>query len=81
VIPGEGTVFFGPYRSTGPWGALEAENGVLQASNGDSRRLPAPTRRDDGTMAGDGWTFKAAPGWVVREGARAGDYEVIREQP
>jgi hypothetical protein len=36
---------------------------------------------DDGTFAGDGWTFKAAPGWVVREGARRGDYEVVRQQP
>ena len=79
VIPG-GTVFFGPYRAAGPWGTLEAENGVLQASDGLSRRLPAPTRRDDGTVSGDGWTFKGAPGWVVREGARPGDYEVVRQQ-
>ena len=34
---------------------------------------------DMGTQ--DGWTFKAAPAWVVREGARRGDYEVVRQQP
>ena len=42
------------------------------------RRSSGATTR---TFAGDGWTFKAAPGWVVREGARLGDYEVVRQQP
>lgn len=81
VIPGIGTVYFGAYRSSGDWGTLEAEKGVLVASDGGSRRVAAPVRRDDVTVAGDGWTFKAAPGWVVREGARRGDYEVVRQQP
>ena len=80
VIPGIGTVYFGPYRASGGWGALEAETGVLIASDGRSRRVSAPVRRDDGTFAGDGWTFRVAPGWVVREGARRGDYEVVRQQ-
>ena len=81
VIPGEGTVYFGPYRASGSWGALEAEQGVLVASDGGSRRLAAPARPDGATIAGDGWTFKAAAGWVVREGARRGDYEVVRQEP
>jgi hypothetical protein len=81
VIPGVGTVYFGSFRASGPWGTLEAEQGVLVASDGSSRRVPAPARRDDGAFAGDGWTFKAAPGWVVRDGARPGDYEVVRQQP
>jgi hypothetical protein len=81
VIPGVGTVYFHAFRSSGDWGTLEAEKGVLVASDGRTRRIPAPMRRDDGTFAGDGWTFKAAPGWVVREGARRGDYEVVRQQP
>jgi hypothetical protein len=80
VIPGIGTVYFGPFRASGGWGTLEAEKGVLVATDGSSRRVPAPVRRDDGTFAGDGWTFKAAPGWVVREGSRRGDYEVVRQQ-
>jgi hypothetical protein len=79
VIPSVGTVYFGSFRASGDWGALEAEKGVLVASDGRSRRVAAPVRRDDGTFAGDGWTFKAAPGWVVREGARRGDYEVVRQ--
>ena len=81
VIAGIGTVYFGPFRASGTWGTLEAEKGVLVESDGRSRRVPAPVRRDDGTFAGDGWTFKAAPGWVVREGARRGDFEVVRKQP
>ena len=79
VIPGVGTVYFGSFRASGPWGTLEAEKGALVATDGSFRRVPAPVRRDDGTFAGDGWTFKAAPGWVVREGARRGDYEVVRQ--
>ena len=81
VIPGIGTVYFGPYRASGAWGTLEAEKGVLVASDGRSRRAAAPVRRDDGTVAGDGWTFKAAAGWVVRDGARRGDFEVVRQSP
>jgi hypothetical protein len=81
VIPGAGTVYFGVYRASGDWGALEAEKGVLVASDGGSRRVSAPVRRDDATVAGEGWTFKAASGWMVREGARQGDYEVVRRQP
>jgi hypothetical protein len=80
-IPGVGTVYFGPYNASGEWGTLSAEKGVLIASDGRSRCVSAPVRRDDGTFTGDGWTFKAAAGWVVREGARRGDYEVVRQQP
>jgi hypothetical protein len=80
-IPGVGTVYFGPYNAAGEWGTLSADKGVLIASDGRSRRVSAPVRRDDGTITGDGWTFKAAAGWMVRDGARRGDYEVVRQQP
>jgi hypothetical protein len=80
VIPDVGTVWFGGYRASGNWGTLEAEKGVLVASAGSWRRVSAPQLRDSVTLYGDGWTFKAAPGWVVREGARRGDYEVVRQQ-
>jgi hypothetical protein len=78
VIPGSGTVYFGAFKASGPWGTLEAEKGVLVASDGRTRRVSVPVRRDDVTVTGDGWTFKAAAGWVIREGARRGDYEVVR---
>jgi hypothetical protein len=79
VIPGSGTVFFGPYRLAGAWGTLEAENGVLVTSDGSSRVVPGPARHDERTVSGDGWTVKTAPGWIVRDGARQGDYEVVRQ--
>ena len=81
VIPSAGTVYFNPYRLSGRCGTLSAENGVLVAPDGGSRRLPAPVRGEDATISGDGWTFKAAPGWILREGARRGDYEVVQQQP
>ena len=79
VIPGVGTVYFHAFRASGEWGSLEAEKGVLVATDGRSRRVPAPVRKDDVTFTGDGWTFKAAAGWVIREGARKGDFEVVRQ--
>jgi hypothetical protein len=77
VIPDVGTIWFGEYHQKGEWGALDADRGVLVTSDGRTRRLPAPVRRDETTISGDGWTLKLAPGWVVREGARRGDYEVV----
>jgi len=81
VIPDAGTVYFGKYIMSGPWGRLEAGNGVLIATDGGTRRLPAPVPGDDATIAGDGWTLQAGPGWVIRAGARMGDYELVRRQP
>jgi hypothetical protein len=80
VIPGEGTVYFGDYRQSGEWGVLEATRGVLLSTDGGTRRLPAPVPGDSTAISGDGWTFKAAAGWVVRAGARQGDYVVVRQQ-
>jgi hypothetical protein len=79
VIPDIGTIYFHAYRMTGPWGALEADKGVLVSTDGRTRRLPAPVWGDSTTISGDGWRFNAAPGWMVREGARRGDYEVVRQ--
>jgi hypothetical protein len=39
-----------------------------------------PVRGDDTTISGDGWTFKAGEGWIIRPGARPGDYEAVRRQ-
>jgi hypothetical protein len=80
VIPGVGTVYFHTYSASGPWGRLEAEKGVLLASDGRSRSVPAPVRREGSIVSGNGWTFTAAPGWTIREGARQGDLEVVKEQ-
>ena len=81
AIPGSGTIFFGAFRFTGRPGSLVAEKGVLVSSDGGARTVAGPTRQDDRTLTGDGWTFTAAPGWIIREGARRGDYEVVQQQP
>jgi hypothetical protein len=81
VIPGIGTVYFGMFSWSGERGTITADKGVLIESDSNVRRLPAPMRRDDSTAAGDGWAFMAKPGWVIREGSRSGDYEVVRQQP
>ena len=79
AIPGTGTVYLGTFSWSGERGTIAAERGVLVETEGNVRRLPAPVRRDDSTAVGDGWTFTAKPGWVIREGSRRGDYEVVRQ--
>jgi hypothetical protein len=81
VIPDAGTVYFHTYRMSGTCGSLEAEAGVLESSDGGSRRLAAPVRGTESTISGDGWTFRAGAGWAIRDGARPGDYQVVRQQP
>jgi hypothetical protein len=79
TIPDVGTIYFGEYHQTGEWGALDANKGVLVSTDGRTRRLPAPVPGNGSTISGDGWTLKPAPGWAVREGARRGDYEVVKQ--
>ena len=79
AIPDVGTIYFGEYHMTGAWGALDADKGVLVSTDGRTRRLATPVWGDSTTISGDGWKFKAAPGWVVRAGARPGDYEVVKQ--
>lgn len=79
VIPDAGTVYFGTYRQRGQWGTLEADSGVLVSSDGRRRFLARPVLSDSTTVSGVGWSFKAAPGWVIRPGARRGDFELVRQ--
>jgi hypothetical protein len=79
-VAGEGRMLVFRYRAI-VWSGAAAALAIGLLTDGGSRRLPAPVRGDDVTISGDGWTFRAAAGWVVREGARRGDYEVVRQQP
>ena len=79
VIPGAGTVYFHPYRRSGPCGTLAAENGVLEASDGVPLRLPAPVRGDDATIS-ETVDVQGCAGCVIREGG-AGRLEAVRPQP
>lgn len=77
-LPGAGTVYVRPYRTSGVWGTLEATNGVLISDDG-KRRLPGPVRIEGATLTGDGWKVIVAAGWTVRPGTRSGDYQIIRD--
>ena len=80
-IPGAGTIY-PTYRVSGEWGSLEAELVLVSA---DERTLalpaPAPARLEGKSLSGEGWKVTLNDGWVVRPGARKGDYEVIRAPP
>lgn len=74
-----GTIYFGPFRASGPWGKLEAEKGVLVSTDGSSRRVAAPIKIDATTFHGDGWKLSVSSGWMVKEGQRSGSFEVVKE--
>jgi hypothetical protein len=75
-IPGEGTIY-PTFRSSGDWGSLDAVQALMST---DQSRLtvPAPASTEGSTLTGEGWTLTLAPGWTVRRGARAGDWQVVR---
>lgn len=79
VIPGEGTIYFGPFKASGQWGSLDATKGVLVSSDGSKRQLAAPIRIDDKTFKGDGWTLIVRDGWVVIESVQ-GKFEVKKKE-
>ena len=78
-LQGIGTIYFGPFRASGPWGKLEAEKGVLVSSDGKSRRVAGPTKLNETTFSGDGWKLYLSSGWIVIEGERKGSFEVVKE--
>lgn len=78
-IPGAGTVFV-EYRLTAPWGTIAATRGLLESSDGQTLRVPAPFTTGAGTLRGDGWEVTVAPGWVVRPGPRPGDFVIARAE-
>lgn len=78
-IPGSGTVFVMPYRSSGSWGTLEATKGILIKEDG-SRQLPGPFRVEGGTVSGEGWKVTVGEGWTVQPGPRSGDLRVVQKQ-
>ncbi|MES2797435.1 MAG: hypothetical protein V4683_15800 [Bacteroidota bacterium] len=78
-IQGEGTIFFGPFRASGPWGKLEAEKGVLVSTDGSTRRVAAPKKIDESTYFGEGWSLKVGEGWYVNMGVNKGTYTLEKK--
>jgi hypothetical protein len=78
VISGVGTIYFGPFKASGPWGSLDATKGVLVSSDGSERRVAAPIRVDEKTFKGDGWLMTIATGWTIKESTTPGKFEVVK---
>ena len=77
-IAGAGTIYPN-YRATTEWGSLAAER-VLMSADRATIAVPAPASTTGTQLKGEGWTLTIAPGWVVRPGARKGDFVLVREQ-
>ena len=80
ATPVEGGTIFRGYRVTDEWGTFETTTGVLVSRERGTLTVPAPKRVAGPGLAGDGWTLKVAPGWVVRPGPRPSDYALVRDQ-
>ena len=79
-IPGAGTVFFHNFTQSGQWGRLEANDGVLRASDGATLSVPVTGTLEGTTLKGDGWSATLNSGWVVRPAARPGSFTIVREK-
>ena len=78
AIPGAGIVY-PMFRTSAEWGTLEASS-VLIPEDRSKVIVPAPPSIEGPTIKGDGWTLTPAPGWIIRPGARSGDFQLVREQ-
>src|SRR5262249_18370609 len=79
AIPGAGTVFFRNFTLSAQWGRLNADTGVLRATDGATLSVPVTGPLEGTTLRGDGWTATLNSGWVVRPAARPGSFVIVRE--
>jgi hypothetical protein len=79
VIPGAGTVFFRNFTRSTRWGSLNADGGVLLATDGSTLTVPVTGPLEGTTLQGEGWSATLSPGWVVRPAARPGSFVIVRE--
>lgn len=61
------------------WCRLNADRGVLRATDGTTRSVPVTAPLEGTPLQGDGWTVILSPGWVVRPAARPGSFVIVRE--
>jgi hypothetical protein len=80
VIPGAGTVFFRNFTLSAQWGRLNADRGVLRASDGLTLAVPVTAPLEGTTLHGDGWTVSLNAGWIVQAAARPGSFTIAREK-
>lgn len=75
-LPGEGT-FYPTYHLTARWGKLDGS--VLVSTDRTKLAVPAPAGVSGTDLSGEGWTLTIAAGWVVKPGARMGDYQLVED--
>jgi hypothetical protein len=80
ATPMQGGTIYRGYRVTDDWGSFQTTTGVLVSRESRSLTVPAPTSAAGAELAGDGWTLKIAPGWIVRPGPRPNDFQVVRDE-
>ena len=80
VIPEAGTVFFRNFTLAAQWGRLDANDGVLRATDGTTLSVPIAGPLEGTTFKGDGWSVTLNPGWMVRPAARQGSFVIVREK-
>jgi hypothetical protein len=79
-IPGAGTLFFHNFTLSAHWGRLNADSGVLIASDESTLSVPVTGPLEGTTLRGDGWSATLNSGWVVRPAARPGSFNIVREK-
>jgi hypothetical protein len=79
VIPGAGTVFFRNFTLSAQWGRLNADSGVLKATDGTTLSVPVTGPLEGATLQGEGWSATLNSGWVVRPAVRPGSFTIVRE--
>ena len=78
TIPGAGTVFFRNFTLSAQWGRLNADGGVLRASDGVTLSVPVSGPLEGTTLEGEGWKVTLNPGWIVQPAARPGSFTIVR---
>jgi hypothetical protein len=79
AIPGAGTVFFRNFTLSAQWGRLNADSGVLRATDQTTLSVPVTVPLEGTILRGDGWTVSLNSGWVVRPAERSGSFVIVRE--
>ena len=79
-IPGVGTVFFRNFTLSAQWGRLNANGGVLRATDGSTLSVPVTGPLEGATLQGDDWRVTLNAGWLVQPTARPGSFTIVREK-
>ncbi len=80
VIDGYGPVY-PTFSGKADWGNLEVKKGGAFIKDWMQVYVPLPPNFDDSalTVTNDNWQLELKPGWIIKNGKRAGDYEVAHE--